>query len=223
MAVTDEAITKIKAMLTSGELKAGDRIPPEKELSERLGLSRSSLREAVKALELARVLDVRRGDGTYVTSLEPAILMETLSFVVDLHQEGAAAELLEVRRILEPGSASLAARRITPGTAAELRTCLAAVGDGSSVEDLIAHDLAFHALVAKASGNAYLHGLLEGLAAGTLRGRIWNGLVQDKAVSATLAEHGAIAAAITAGDPDLARALMTVHVSGVESRIRAVA
>ncbi|MGN0148213.1 MAG: FadR/GntR family transcriptional regulator, partial [Arthrobacter koreensis] len=113
MAVTDEAITKIKAMLISGELKAGDRVPPEKELSERLGLSRSSLREAVKALELARVLDVRRGDGTYVTSLEPAILMETMSFVVDLHQERAAAELLEVRRILEPGSASLAARRIT--------------------------------------------------------------------------------------------------------------
>lgn len=223
MAVTDEAITKIKAMLISGELKAGDRVPPEKELSERLGLSRSSLREAVKALELARVLDVRRGDGTYVTSLEPAILMETMSFVVDLHQEGAAAELLEVRRILEPGSASLAARRITPDAAAELRACVAAVEEDSSVEDLISHDLAFHALVARASGNAYLHGLLEGLAAGTLRGHIWSGLMQDKAVSATLAEHAAIAAAITAGDPDLARALMTVHVSGAESRIRAAA
>ena len=197
MAVTDEAITKIKAMLISGELKAGDRVPPEKELSERLGLSRSSLREAVKALELARVLDVRRGDGTYVTSLEPAILMETMSFV--------------------------AARRITPDAAAELRACVAAVEEDSSVEDLISHDLAFHALVARASGNAYLHGLLEGLAAGTLRGHIWSGLMQDKAVSATLAEHAAIAAAITAGDPDLARALMTVHVSGAESRIRAAA
>ena len=223
MAVTDEAITKIKAMLISGELKAGDRIPPEKELSERLGLSRSSLREAVKALELARVLDVRRGDGTYVTSLEPAILMETMSFVVDLHQEGAATELLEVRRILEPGSASLAARRITQNAAAELRARVAAVAEDSSVEDLIAHDLQFHALVAKASGNAYLHGLLEGLSASTLRAHIWNGLMQDKAVSATLAEHSAIAAAIAAGDPDLARALMTVHVSGVESRIRAAA
>ncbi|MFZ3416771.1 FadR/GntR family transcriptional regulator [Arthrobacter sp. 3Tela_A] len=223
MAVTDEAITKIKAMLISGELKAGDRIPPEKDLSERLGLSRSSLREAVKALELARVLDVRRGDGTYVTSLEPAILMETMSFVVDLHQERAAAELLEVRRILEPGSASLAARRITEDAATELKACVAAVEEDSSVEDLIAHDLAFHALVAKASGNAYLHGLLEGLSAGTLRGHIWTGLMQDRAVSATLAEHAAIAAAIAARDPDLARALMTVHVSGVESRIRAAA
>ncbi|MES2866630.1 MAG: GntR family transcriptional regulator, partial [Actinomycetota bacterium] len=71
MAVTDEAIEKIKAMIVSGELSPGDRLPPEKELSERLGLSRNSMREAVKALEVIRVLDVRRGDGTYVTSLEP--------------------------------------------------------------------------------------------------------------------------------------------------------
>ena len=75
MAVTDEAILKIKDMIVSGELGPGDRLPPEKELSERLGLSRSSMREAVKALEVIRVLDVRRGDGTYVTSLEPRLLL----------------------------------------------------------------------------------------------------------------------------------------------------
>ena len=72
MAVTDEAILKIKEMIRSGDLKPGDRLPPEKELGEALGLSRSSLREAVKALEIIRVLDVRRGDGTYVTSLNPS-------------------------------------------------------------------------------------------------------------------------------------------------------
>lgn len=219
MAVTDEAITKIKDMLISGELKAGDRLPPEKDLSERLGLSRSSLREAVKALELIRVLDVRRGDGTYVTSLEPSILMETMSFVVDLHQENSAAQLLEVRRILEPGSASLAARRISPEAAADLRDCVAVVGENSSEEELVAHDLAFHARIAKASGNSYLQSLLDGLAGSTMRSRIWNELTLDKAVAATLAEHAAIARAISAGDPDLARALMTVHVSGVELRL----
>ena len=88
MAVTDEAIGKIKDMLIRGELKAGDRLPPEKELSERLGLSRSSLREAVKALELTRVLDVRRGDGTYVTSLDAKLLNKAVAFVVDLHYAG---------------------------------------------------------------------------------------------------------------------------------------
>ncbi|MDF2581206.1 MAG: FadR family transcriptional regulator, partial [Microbacterium sp.] len=80
MAVTDEAIEKIKDMIVRGELAPGSRLPPEKDLAERLGLSRSSMREAVKALEVIRVLDVRRGDGTYVTSLEPKLLLEAISF-----------------------------------------------------------------------------------------------------------------------------------------------
>ena len=113
MAVTDEAILRIKEMILAGELAPGDRLPPEKELSERLGLSRSSLREAVKALEVIRVLDVRRGDGTYVTSLEPRLLLEAMTFVVDLHDDNSILELFAVRRILEPAAAGLAAARIT--------------------------------------------------------------------------------------------------------------
>ena len=106
MAVTDEAILKIKDMILSGELAPGDRLPPEQQLSERLGLSRSSLREAVKALEVIRVLDVRRGDGTYVTSLEPQLLLEAMSFVVDLHDDSSVLEIFAVRRILEPAAAA---------------------------------------------------------------------------------------------------------------------
>src|SRR5262249_8923767 len=82
LAVTDEAIEKIKAMITSGVLRAGDRLPREADLAAELGLSRSSLREAVRALSLVNILDVRRGDGTYVTSLEPQLLLEALSFIV---------------------------------------------------------------------------------------------------------------------------------------------
>ena len=112
MAVTDKAIEKIKAMITSGELAPGDRLPPEKELSEHLGLSRSSMREAVKALEVIRVLDVRRGDGTYVTSLEPRLLLEAMSFVVDLHDDSSILEIFAVRRILEPVATGMAAQHI---------------------------------------------------------------------------------------------------------------
>ena len=86
-AVTDRAITAIKQMVVDGELKPGDRLPPEKELSERIGVSRNSLREAVKALSVIRVLDVRQGDGTYVTALEPEQLLESLAFVLDLHRD----------------------------------------------------------------------------------------------------------------------------------------
>jgi len=108
MAVTDEAILKVKDMIVSGALAPGDRLPPEKELSESLGLSRSSLREAVKALEFIHVLDVRRGDGTYVTSLEPQLLLEAMTFVVDIHQDSSILELFAVRRLLEPAAAAMA-------------------------------------------------------------------------------------------------------------------
>src|SRR5919201_3828423 len=104
MALTDEAIERIKEMIVSGDLRPGDRLPNEADLAGRLGLSRNSLREAVRALSLMRVLDVRQGDGTYVTSLEPQLLLQALSFAVDLSTDEAAAQLLDIRLILEPAA-----------------------------------------------------------------------------------------------------------------------
>src|SRR5207245_7356550 len=113
--VTDETIDKIKAMIVSGGLRPGSRLPKEADLAQRLGLSRSSLREAVRALSLIRVLDVRQGDGTYVTSLEPQLLLETLSFVVDFHRDDSVRQFLEIRRVLEPAATELATRRMPDG------------------------------------------------------------------------------------------------------------
>ena len=79
MALTDEAIGKIKDMIVSGRVRPGEKLPREADLAAELGLSRNSLREAVKALTLINVLDVRQGDGTYATSLAPSLLLETLS------------------------------------------------------------------------------------------------------------------------------------------------
>ncbi|MGN5732970.1 FadR/GntR family transcriptional regulator [Arthrobacter psychrochitiniphilus] len=220
MAVTDEAITKIKDMIISGELCAGDRLPPEKELSEKLGLSRSSLREAVKALEIIRVLDVRRGDGTYVTSLEPKLLTEAMTFIVDLHQDESILEIFEVRRILEPAAAAVAATRITPEQIAGLRASMENINEHTSVESLVDHDLIFHGLITAASNNSYLSSVLDSLSSSTVRARIWRGLTQEKAVDRTLAEHTAIIEALERGDADLAKALLTVHISGVEQWLR---
>src|SRR5881275_2984119 len=113
MPVTDVAIDKIKDMIISGELAPGDRLPKEAELAQRLGLSRSSLREAVKALSLIRVLDVGQGDGTYVTSLEPNLLLDAMTFVVDFHRDDTVLDFLAVRRILEPAATALAALHMT--------------------------------------------------------------------------------------------------------------
>jgi DNA-binding FadR family transcriptional regulator len=220
VAITDEAIGKIKEMIVSGALRPGDRLPREADLAERLGLSRNSLREAVKALSLIHVLDVRQGDGTYVTSLEPSVLLDAMGFVIDFHRDDTVLEFLEVRRILEPAATAMAAARMTQDEVAELRGLLAKLGDDPSVEELVANDLDFHRRIALGSGNQVLCSLVDGLSGPTQRARMWRGLTQDSAVARTLAEHGAICDAIAAGQPDVARAWATVHVAGVEQWLR---
>jgi GntR family transcriptional repressor for pyruvate dehydrogenase complex len=220
MAVTDQAILKIKEMILSGELGPGDRLPPEKELSERLGLSRSSMREAVKALEVIRVLDVRRGDGTFVTSLEPRLLLEAMSFVVDLHDDSSVLELFAVRRILEPAAVALAAARVPEEAIRDLRARIAAVDEGTSVEGLVDHDLDFHRAIVAQAGNGYLASLIDSLSGHTVRARIWRGLTQRNSVDRTLAEHRAIVDALERRDAELAQALTIVHISGVEQWLR---
>ena len=196
-------------------------MPPERELSEKLGLSRSSLREAVKALEVIRVLDVRQGDGTYVTSLEPRLLLEAVAFVVDLHGDSSVLEILAVRRMLECAAVALAVPRITPSELAELRAKSQSVTSATSVQDLVTHDLEFHGAIVAAAGNGYLTGLLHSLSSHTVRARVWRGLTQASSVERTLGEHRAILDAIERGDPAVAQALTAAHISGVEQWIRA--
>lgn len=219
MSVTDEAILQIKAMIISGELRPGDRLPPEKELSERLDLSRSSLREAVKALGMFRVLDVRRGDGTYVTSLQPALLTEAMAFVVELHQDSSVLLLMEVRRFLEAAAARKAAGRLSSVDLIALQKEVD-IGTDIGVEELVEHDLRFHGLIARAAGNAYLVSLLDGLSPSTVRARIWRGLTEDDAVARTVAEHRAIVRALESGDADIAESAVVMHISGVEQWLR---
>ncbi|KIF70624.1 GntR family transcriptional regulator [Streptomyces sp. AcH 505] len=220
MAVTDEAIEKIKGMIVSGALRPGDRLPKESELAADLGLSRNSLREAVRALSLMHILDVRQGDGTYVTSLEPQLLLEALSFVVDFHRDDTVLEFLAVRRILEPAATAMASARITDDELVRLDAQLDALGAQPSVEELVASDLEFHRGIVQASGNSVLCSLLDGLSGPTTRARIWRGLTQEDAVSRTLHEHRAILAALRDRDAEAARSWATVHIASVEMWLR---
>jgi GntR family transcriptional regulator, transcriptional repressor for pyruvate dehydrogenase complex len=220
MPITDEAIEKIKGMIVSGELRPGDRLPKEADLAAQLGLSRNSLREAVRALSLVRILDVRQGDGTYVTSLEPKALLDGLSFIVDLHHDATVLEFFEVRRILEPAATALAAQQIGLETVDSLRDHLGRVTGESSVEDLVENDLEFHRRIAEAAGNSVLYSLVDTLCGPTIRARVWRGLTQEGALRRTLDEHHAILDALAARQADVARALATVHIAGVEQWLR---
>jgi GntR family transcriptional regulator, transcriptional repressor for pyruvate dehydrogenase complex len=222
VAVTDEAIEKIKAMITSGALRAGDRLPREADLAAQLGLSRSSLREAVRALSLVNILDVRRGDGTYVTSLAPNLLLEALSFIVDFHRDDTVLEFLRVRRILEPAATAMAAERITAEQSEELRALLDSLGPDPDADALVANDLEFHRRIAACSGNAVLCSLLETLSGPTTRARVWRGLTQAGTKQQTLAEHRAILAALRSHEPEVARSWATVHIAGVEQWLASV-
>ena len=221
MAVTDEAIEKIKGMIVSGALRPGDRLPKESELAADLGLSRNSLREAVRALSLIRILDVRQGDGTYVTSLDPQLLLEALSFVVDFHRDDTVLEFLAVRRILEPAATAMAAvpdQRRPSWTRSSAQ--LDALGPQPSVEELVAATWSSTAESSHASGNSVLCSLLDGLSGPTTRARVWRGLTQEDAVSRTLHEHRAILAALRDRDAEAARSWATVHIASVEQWLR---
>ncbi|MHA6765383.1 FadR/GntR family transcriptional regulator [Streptacidiphilus sp. PAMC 29251] len=215
MAVTDEAIEKIKGMIVSGVLLPGDKLPKESELAAQLGLSRSSLREAVRALSLLNILDVRQGDGTYVSSLEPQLLLEAVTFILDFHQDDTVMQAFQVRGILEPAATALAAQRINDQQLTELGELLDRLGEDPSIEDLVANDLEFHNRIAAATGIPLLCSLLETISGPTVRARIWRGITQQEAVRRTVAEHRSILEALTFHDTEAARAWSTVHIASI--------
>ncbi|HEY3195744.1 MAG TPA: FadR/GntR family transcriptional regulator [Candidatus Dormibacteraeota bacterium] len=218
--VTEEAIDKIRELIVSGSWGPGDRLPRESELAAQLGLSRNSLREAVRALSQLRVLEVRQGDGTYVTSLEPELLLESTGFVSHLLVGDTALELFEVRRLLEGAAAALAAARINAEGKDKLRRKLDQMIEAETVEDLVQADVDFHAVIARATGNTFLTSLLASLSSRTMRARMWRGRAVDNALDVTRDEHRRIYEAITGGDPELARAAAMAHIASGERWLR---
>jgi GntR family transcriptional repressor for pyruvate dehydrogenase complex len=219
--VTHDAIETIRELIASGEWGPGTRLPREADLAAQLGLSRNSLREAVRALSLARVLEVRQGDGTYVSSLDAGALLEPTLSAVHLLRGRDVLELFEVRRILEPEEAALAALRADDEVKTALRRELDAMFEaGDRVEDLVEADAAFHDVIAQAPGNAVLRTLLQSLSTRTVRARLWHGMADRDALDLARAEHSRIYEAIVAGDVDLARAASTVHIASNEAWLR---
>jgi GntR family transcriptional repressor for pyruvate dehydrogenase complex len=224
MSLTDKAIARIRELIQAGELPPGSKLPPEHQLAAELGLSRNLMREAVKSLAVARVLEIRRGDGTYVTSLRPEELLEGLGGAVELLQgdAGALLDLMEVRRLFEPAATGLAATRILDSDLKVVKQHLDAMREArDDVELLNRHDAAFHHAVISATRNDTLVSLLEGISSRTLRARIWRGLVDGDAAGRTLAEHEAIYAALADRNGPLAQATALVHVSNTEGWLRA--
>lgn len=220
MSRTEEVVDGVRRMIADGELGPGDRLPVEKDLADQLGVSRGSLREGVRALSVLGVLETRQGDGTYVTSLDPARLMSSLQFAVDLQGASSAPSFHAVRRVLETEAAGLAAHRITPEALAQARTVLDQAA--RTVETVpvdhaafIEADTAFHRIVADQSGNPVLTALVEALAGRTVRERLWRGRHEEGAEARTVRDHEAVWRALAAGDAEAARVRMAAHLLDV--------
>ncbi len=218
--VTDDAIAAIRELIVSGRLAPGDRLPPGEELASQLGLSRSSLREAVRALSLLRVLDVRHGDGTYVSSLRPELLVGVLESALDLLQGRTLLDVFALRRILEPAATALAARHIGEQALLEVEACLREMEELLDPEEFVRKDLEFHDLLVRASGNETLAAVARNFSLPTVRVRVWRLAAVEGVGDWTRQQHAAIYRAVAARDPELAAAVATAHVAEAELWLR---
>lgn len=228
MGAIETTIDRLKQMLVDGELGPGDKLPVEKDLAASLGVSRNTLREAVRALTSLKILQTRQGDGTYVTSLQPDLLLDGMAFVADLHGESGELHFLHIRRLLEPEATALATGRLSVADLAGLRTLLdeeTEIVRAPAVdhERLMTSDRAFHTLITSRCGNPVLAALIENASGRTVRARLWRGRLDAGADARTVTEHQMIYQALADGDGERARMLAAAHILGVEDAVRAMA
>lgn len=212
MSVTSKAIQSIRSMIVAGDLAPGDRLPPEQEFAVRLGVSRGSLREAVRALSEINVLDVRQGDGTYVTSLAPSELLSGMVFAVELFQAKGLDEVVEVRQLLLPPAAALAAKRVTTNQLTQMHAVIDLLEDATDPEEVAHLHEEFASLVYDACGNETLASILRAL---QMRGenvrRAWLSAEPDRRAIA-LHHQQMLLEALERGDGELARSVSAVQV-----------
>jgi GntR family transcriptional repressor for pyruvate dehydrogenase complex len=160
---TEEVIFQLREMIHRGELRPGDRLPPERDLAKLLGVSRPTLRDGIRSLAAVGILQARRGAGTFVVKSEgsPVLDSNPLRLMASLHGF-TPDEMFEARKSLEMAIAGLAAERATGDQLAtmseEIAEMFAALDDP---EQFLVHDMRFHQTVAAASGNRILTSLMN--------------------------------------------------------------
>lgn len=215
---------QLEGLIESGELGPGDRLPSERELSELLGVSRVSVREAIRSLEAVGLVEVHHGRGTFVVESRSGRYAISFGQWLSVHRD-EVLELLQVRGALDELAAECAARR-DDGDVGRLRAFNAefrAAGHRDDLTALVACDVAFHDAIADASGSRLLVRLLHELHEVLNESRHAT-LAPPGRPKASAQEHDAIVAAIAAHDPSSARAAVAEHLSSVrESLTRAAA
>ncbi len=213
--VSDSIVEHITSLIMSGELKAGDKLPAERELALSLGVSRTALREAVRTLSLMDLLSVKQGGGTFVTELVPGSFMKPLSPMLSMGKMNIL-ELIEARRIIEPKAASLCAGRSNEKDIAEINGIVDEMRAGlKSMRRFNDLDLMFHMSVAKGAHNSVISATLDAIK-DAMYEQVQEIQSLPGAQERALLFHSAMAEAITARDCAKAEKLMLEHMEDVE-------
>ncbi len=217
----EEIAGRLLALIRDQELRPGDRLPAERDLARRLGVSRPVLREALRALSLMKVVDIRQGTGTYVTSLEPKQLISHLDFAFS-SDETALTKVFEARRVVETGNVRFAARRLSDAGLDELGELLAqlvaAVDDPERFSEV---DIAFHDAICAAADNFMLAQFMTIVdTLGKVSRQRTGGLREIR--ETTVSDHRRIVDALRARDPDAAERAMRGHLDHVERALHAM-
>lgn len=205
-------------LFTSGHLAPGTRLPPERQLATSLGIGRSAVREALAALEILGLVDVRPGSGTYLRGTSSELLPETLNWGVMINAS-RTAELIAVRSELEVMAARLAATRISEADLVRFERSVDAMrANLDNPARFIEADLKCHMVIARVAGNQVLQDLLQSIRA-LLRLWVERGVRDPDDAADALDEHAALAAALRTRDPSLAEAAMRAHMTTASLRL----
>lgn len=212
--VTTKLIESFKELISQGVIRAGSKLPPERELSQRFGVSRASLRQALKVLEIMGVVSQRVGDGTYLSRDASTILSEPMQFMI-LMDSISYQELVEARMIVEPELAARAAERATSADLAALREAIDGMeGSESDPVRRVEQDLAFHNALFRAAGNRVCD-----LMFAVIHRAMLSSFMRTSACAKlreTIAYHKGIYSAIHARDPEAARQKMIDHLESTK-------
>jgi GntR family transcriptional repressor for pyruvate dehydrogenase complex len=219
--LTEEALRRILDVLRSGDIAPGDRLPPERELADMLGISRPAVREALRALSLLGVITARPGRGTRVAESIDSLPMEPYLITLLLNR-GRLLDLMEIRKILEPEVAAIAAQRATTDERAEIAAVYAEqarlVEEGDDVEAEADAGRRFHQALARATNNQTMVFLVNSLASLLQEtGRV----IVSRKRGASMNWHRAITEAVLRGDAAEARRVMRAHLDEVEHELHA--
>jgi GntR family transcriptional regulator, transcriptional repressor for pyruvate dehydrogenase complex len=219
----EQIVQQIEESVLKGTLKPGDQLPAERELAQQLGVSRTAVREAVKTLREKGLVEAYSGRGTFITDGTSQAARQSFDLMVKLGQAEGSPHLAELRLILEPGIAALAAARVQEPEIVALREAVT-VMDGAQrdPEAYIEADLDFHLALAEAAANPLILSLIDSIV-GLLREQRMRIFNVEGGPQRGQIHHKRILEAIERHDPEMARSAMRSHLEQVREDSKAPA